>query len=145
MPPSVNFLVPSPHTSCALLSCPKTCFIIGSLSMRIFETWTATGSGLYSLLTCPYTTTFTLPSIFSPLEMISTKMWETPLSWNAKCSLLVAVRVSKMHVPKQASKNVKSRESNNTLLSFKFRRVFHKKMKDHDDKLTQKVQSPCKH
>ena len=64
--------------------------------MRVFETRTATGSELFSLLTCFHTTTFTLLSIFSPLEMISTKIWETPLSWRVKCSLPVAVRVSKM-------------------------------------------------
>ena len=73
---------------------------LGSLSTRVFETRTATGSELFSFLTCPYTTTFTLPSIFSPLEMISIKIWETPLSWHAKCSLPVAVRVSKTRVLK---------------------------------------------
>ena len=41
--------------------------------MRVFETRTATGSELFSFLTCLHTTTFTLPSIFSPLEMISIK------------------------------------------------------------------------
>ena len=44
---------------------------LGSLSTRVFETRTATGSELFSLLTCPDTTTFTLLSIFSPLEMSS--------------------------------------------------------------------------
>ena len=68
---------------------------IGSLSTHVFETRTATGSELFSLLTCFHTTTFTLLGIFSPLEMISTKIWETPLSWHVKCSLPVAVRVSK--------------------------------------------------
>ena len=43
----------------------------------IFETRTATGSELFSLLTCPRTTTFTLLSIFSPLEMSSIKIWKT--------------------------------------------------------------------
>ena len=33
-----------------------------SLSTRAFETWTVTGSELFSLLTCPHTTTFTLLS-----------------------------------------------------------------------------------
>ena len=60
----------------------------------------ATGSELFSLLTCFHTTTFTLLSIFSPSEMISTKIWETPLSWDVKCSLPVAVRVSKTRVLK---------------------------------------------
>ena len=41
--------------------------------MHVFETRTATGSELFSLLTCPYTTTFTLLSIFSPLELSSIK------------------------------------------------------------------------
>ena len=68
--------------------------------MRVFETRTATGSDLFSLLTCFHATTFTLLSIFSPLEMISTKIWETPLSWHAKFSLPVAVRVSKTRVLK---------------------------------------------
>ena len=49
---------------------------------------------LFSLLTCLHTTTLTLLSIFSPLEMIGIKMWETPLS------LPVAVRVSKTRVLK---------------------------------------------
>ena len=66
--------------------------LIGSLSTRVFETRAATGSELFSLLTCLHTITVTLPSIFSPLEMFSIKMWETPLSWNAKCSLPVALK-----------------------------------------------------
>ena len=37
---------------------------LGSLSTRVFETRTATGSELFPLLTCPYTTTFTLLGIF---------------------------------------------------------------------------------
>ena len=32
--------------------------------------------------------------------MIRTKIWETPLSWRVKCSLPVAVRVSKTRVLK---------------------------------------------
>ena len=73
---------------------------LGSLSTRVFETPTATGSELFSLLTCFHATTFTLLSIFSPLEMINTKIWETPVSWHAKFSLPVAVRVSKTPVLK---------------------------------------------
>ena len=73
---------------------------LGNLSTRVFETRTATGSELFSLLTCPHTTTFTLPSIFSPLEMNSIKIWETIRSKNANCSLPVAVRVSKTRVLK---------------------------------------------
>ena len=37
--------------------------------MHVFEMQMATGSELFSLLTYPHTTTFTLLSIFSPLEM----------------------------------------------------------------------------
>ena len=53
--------------------------VLGSLSTRVFETRMATGSELFSLLTCLLTTTFILQSIFSHLEMISIKIWETPL------------------------------------------------------------------
>ena len=73
---------------------------IGSLSTRVFETRTATGSELFSLLTCLHTTAFALPSIFSPLKMLGIKIWETPLSWHAKCPLPVVVRVSKTCVLK---------------------------------------------
>ena len=69
------------------------------LSTRVVETRTATGSELFSLLTCLHTITFTLLSIFSPLKMISIKIWETPLPWLAKCSLPVAVRDSKTTIP----------------------------------------------
>ena len=55
--------------------------------MLVFEMQMATGSELFSLLSCLHATTFTLPSIFSPLEMISIKIWETPMSWRVKCSL----------------------------------------------------------
>ena len=44
---------------------------------RVLETSTATGSELFSLFTWPHTTTFTLLSIFSPLEMSSIKIWKT--------------------------------------------------------------------
>ena len=64
------------------------------------DTRTANGSELFSLTTCLHTTTFTLLSTISPLGMISMKIWETPLPWHAKCSLLVAVRVSKTRVLK---------------------------------------------
>ena len=74
--------------------------IIGSLSTRVFETRTETGSELFSLLTCFHATTFTLLSIFSPSEMISTQIWETPLFWHARFSLPVAVRFSKTRVLK---------------------------------------------
>ena len=69
--------------------------LLGSLSTHVFETRTATGSELFSLLTCPHTTTFTLLSIVSPLEMNSIKIWKAIRSKNANCSLPVAVRVSK--------------------------------------------------
>jgi len=73
---------------------------VGSLSTRVFETRTATGSELFSLLTCPHTTTFTLLSIVSSLEMNSIKIWETIRSKTANCSVPVAVRVSKTRVLK---------------------------------------------
>ena len=73
---------------------------LGSLSTRVFETRTATGSELFSLLTCPHTATFKMLCIFSPLEMNSIKIWETIRSKNANCSLLDAVRVSKTRVLK---------------------------------------------
>ena len=41
----------------------------GSLSMRVFQAPTATVSELFSFLTRPHTTTFTLLSIFSPLKI----------------------------------------------------------------------------
>ena len=69
--------------------------ILMSLSARVFETRTATGSELFSLLTYLHTTEFALPSIFSPLEMLGIKIWETPLSWHAKCPLPIVVRVLK--------------------------------------------------
>ena len=69
-------------------------------STRVFETRTATGSELISLLTYPHTTTFTLLSIFSPLKISSRKIWETLRSKHAKCSLPVVVRVLKTRVPK---------------------------------------------
>ena len=71
--------------------------------MHIFETRTATESELFSLLTGFHTTTFTLLCIFSPLEMINTKVWETSLSWHAKFSLPVAVCVLKTCVLKLPS------------------------------------------
>ena len=74
--------------------------LLGSLSTRVFKTRTATGSELFSLLTCPHTTTFTLLSIFSPLETISIKIWVTIGSSNAKYSFPVAVRVSKTRLLK---------------------------------------------
>ena len=73
---------------------------IKSLSTRVFETRTATGSELFSLLTCSHTTTFTLLTIFSPLEMSSIEIWETLRSSHTKYSISVAVRVSKTHVLK---------------------------------------------
>ena len=48
--------------------------LLGSLSTRVFKTRTATGSELFSLLTCPHTTTFTFLRVFSPLEMRSIKI-----------------------------------------------------------------------
>ena len=69
------------------------CRPVGRLCMRFFETRTATGRQPFPLLTCRHT-------MFSPLEMISIKIWETQLSWHAKCSLLVAAHVLKTRVLK---------------------------------------------
>ena len=80
--------------------------------MPVFETRTATGSELFSLFTCLHTTTFTLLNIFSPLEMISIKIWETPQSSHAKCSFPVAARLSKTHVLKVANTIVQATRSN---------------------------------
>ena len=72
---------------------------LGSLSTRVFGPQMATGRELFFLLICLQTLTFTLLSIFSPLQMITLKIWETPLSWHAKCSLpVVGVRVLKTRV-----------------------------------------------
>ena len=56
-------------------------------SGAVFERRTTTGSAPNSLLTCLHTTTFTLLNIFSPLQMISIRIWEIPLSWHAKCAV----------------------------------------------------------
>ena len=53
------------------------CIVRELTSTRVFETRTATGSELFSLLTYPYTITFLLLSIFSSLEMSSIKIWKT--------------------------------------------------------------------
>ena len=76
------------------------CETLGSLGTRVFETRTATGSDLFFFLTCLHTTVFALPSIFSPLEMLGIKIWETLLSWHTICLLPVVVRVSKTCVLK---------------------------------------------
>ena len=75
-------------------------WLLGRLSTRVFETRTATGSELLSVLTSLQTTTFTLLSIFSQLEIILIKIWETPLSLKEKSPLAVAVRVPKTRVLK---------------------------------------------
>ena len=62
--------------------------------MSVFEAWMATRSELFSLLTCSHTSTFTLLSTFSPLEIVRVKIWETIQSWHLKCYLLVAVHIS---------------------------------------------------
>ena len=51
--------------------------------MSVFEARTAIGSELFSLLTCPHTTSSALLSIVSPLEIISIKIWETIRSWGS--------------------------------------------------------------
>ena len=55
----------------------QTWLILGSLSTRTFETPMVTWSELFSSLTCPHTTTITLLSIFSPVEISSIKIWVT--------------------------------------------------------------------
>ena len=75
-------------------------FKTGSLSTRVFEARTATRSELFTLLTFLHTITFTLLSIISSLETISKKMWAPENPRHAKCSLPVAVRVSKTRVLK---------------------------------------------
>ena len=42
---------------------------------------------------------------YPPLEMISIKIWETPLSWHLKCALPVGVRVLKTRVLKLSIDN----------------------------------------
>ena len=75
---------------------------IGSLSTRDFETRTASGSELFSLIARLHNITFTMLSTISRFWMISIKMCETPLSWHTECSgcLPVAFRVSKTRVLK---------------------------------------------
>ena len=96
-------------THSAIASCATFLFLphfdviydlLATLSTHVFETRTATGSELFSLLTRVPATTFPLLSVFSRLEMIGIKIWETPLSWHTKCPLPVAVRVSKTRVLK---------------------------------------------
>ena len=48
---------------------------VNGLSTRAFVTRTVTGSELFSLLTCPHTTAFTMLSIFSPLQTGTSKIW----------------------------------------------------------------------
>ena len=55
----------------------------------------ATGSELFSCLTCLDTTRFILLNIFSLLETLSLKILERPLCWHTKFSLTVAVRAQK--------------------------------------------------
>ena len=57
-----------------------------------------TGSRLYSCLDCFHNTTFVLLGIFSVAETISLKIWARPVSWPAKCLLLVSFRGSKTSV-----------------------------------------------
>ena len=74
--------------------------------MCVFETWTATGSELFSLLTCHHTTTFTLLSIYSPLEMIVSKSGRQydPSPPNVLFRLPSASQFSKTRVLKLPSK-----------------------------------------
>ena len=45
----------------------------------------ATGSVLFSDLTCLHSTSFFILSILSVVETSRLKIWERPLSWRAKC------------------------------------------------------------
>ena len=71
---------------------------IGSVSTHDFETRTASGSELFSLVSS-HNHIYNAKYV-SQLGMITIKSWETPLSWHTECSLPVAVRVSKMRVLK---------------------------------------------
>ena len=62
---------------------------------KFFEPRTATGSELFSSLTCLQTSALILLSIFLLVGTVSLKIWERPLSWQEKCSLPISVRVSK--------------------------------------------------
>ena len=95
-----NWVTPFPSVFIFRTAFPAKSTILRSLSTRVFETPTATGSELFSLLTCLHTITFTLFSIISPLETISKKSWAPENPSHAKCSLPVAVRVSKTRVLK---------------------------------------------
>ena len=53
----------------------------------------------FSLSLWLHATTFILLGIFPPLGMVSIRIQETPMSWDAKCSLLIAVSVSKTLFP----------------------------------------------
>ena len=81
--------------------------ILGSLSTRDFETRTASGSEVFSLIARLHTITFTMLSTISRVWMISIKMCETPLSWHTECSLPVAVCVSKTRVLKLTIRDFK--------------------------------------
>ena len=83
---------------------PMKAFVSGkkvtSKRLLLLSNFPGAGSDGFFLLTSPHTTTFTLSSIFTPLEMIKIEIWETTLSWHAKFSLPVAVRASKTSVLK---------------------------------------------
>ena len=68
-----------------------------SLSTRVFETWMETRSELFSLLT--HNHIYIAKYLFSNRDD-GIRIWETPLSWHAKCSLPVASQVSKTCVLK---------------------------------------------
>ena len=83
---------------CAVLSLPAVASHLKHA--RFFETRTASGNELFSLITRLHTITFTMLSMFSRLWMINIKMCETSLSWHTERSLPVPVRVSKTRVLK---------------------------------------------
>ena len=56
------------------VQCMSGSWLLGTLSKRVFETRTATGSELFSLSLCLHTTTFILLSIFPSLEMVGIRI-----------------------------------------------------------------------
>ena len=71
--------------------------------MHVFETWTETRSELFSLLT--HIHIYIAKYLFSNTDD-GIRIWETPLSWHANCSLPFASRVSKTRVLKLPSTSI---------------------------------------
>ena len=73
LPLILNAVLPVGTVSTTFTSSGFSPAILGDFSTPVFETRTVAGSEPLSLLTCPHTAIFTLLSIFSSLEMRSTK------------------------------------------------------------------------